>query len=260
MNAEQRQQAITDAVVRDGRVTVVNLAADHGVTVETIRRDLAALDRVGALRKVHGGAVAATRLALPETAVTEREHLAAPAKRAIAAAALSSLLDGGLLAAGATLILDAGTSVGALARILPEGLDLTVVTSSVLTAARLAGRRGLTVRVLGGEVRGITQAAVGPEALAALSRLRVDLAVLGTNGLSADHGLSTPDPDEAAVKTAMVRAARRVVVLADATKTGQEHLVSFADLSDVDLLVTDIPPTTALSTCLTGSGTEVLVA
>ncbi|MCL3789484.1 DeoR/GlpR family DNA-binding transcription regulator, partial [Actinomyces sp. 187325] len=247
MGAEQRHQAIIDAVARDGRVAVVDLAADHGVTVETIRRDLTALDRAGALRKVHGGAIAATSLTLPETAVAEREHHAAPAKQAIASAALTALLDRGLLPSDTTLILDAGTSVGALARILPEGLALTVITSSVLTAARLAGRDGLTVRVLGGQVRGITQAAVGPEALAALTPLRVDLAILGTNGLTAEHGLSTPDPDEAAVKTAMVRAARRVVVLADATKTGQEHLVSFADLSDVDLLVTDAPPATALT-------------
>ena len=83
---------------------------------------------------------------------------------------------------------------------------------------------------------------------------------MGTNGLSAEHGLSTPDPDEAAVKTAMVRAARRVVVLADATKIGQEHLVSFADLTNVDLLVTDAAPATALSHRLTDTGTEVLTA
>lgn len=260
MAAEQRHQAIIDAIARDGRVAVVDLAAHHGVTVETIRRDLAALDRAGALRKIHGGAVAATSLALPETAVSEREHLAAHAKQAIAAATLAALRDRGALSAGTTLILDAGTSVGAFARILPEDLDLTVITDSVLTAARLAGKAGVTVRVLGGEVRGITQAAVGPEALAALSSLRVDLAIMGTNGLTAEHGLSTPDPDEAAVKVAMVRAARRVVLLADATKTGQEHLVSFADLSDVDLLVTDAPPGTALSHRLADSGTEVLVA
>ena len=259
MNAEKRQQAIIDAVARQGRVSVVGLAADHGVTVETIRRDLAVLDRVGALRKVHGGAVAAT-LALPETAVAEREHLAAPAKQAIAARALAALLDSATLSRGSTLILDAGTSVGALARILPEDLGLTVLTSSVLTAARLAGRAGVTVRVLGGEVRGITQAAVGPEALAALAATRVDVAVIGTNGLTSEHGLSTPDPDEAAVKRAMIGAARRVVALADATKLGQEHLVSFADLTDVDLLVTDAVPATALSHRLTDSGTEVLTA
>ena len=159
---------------------------------------------------------------------------------------------------GATVLLDAGTTVGALARRLPGGLDLAVITDSVLTAALLAGRSDLTVRILGGQVRGITQAAVGPEALETLAATRVDVAVVGTNGLTAEHGLSTPDPDEAAVKRAMIRAAKHVVVLADATKIGQEHLVSFADLADIDLLVTDSPLPTAIATPLATLGTEVV--
>ena len=256
MNADQRQRGIVEAVAHAGRVTVTELAERYDVTVETIRRDLAALDRTGALRKVHGGAVPATVLARPESAVGERELHEAAAKRAIAATAVSALG----LRPGTALILDAGTTVGALARVLPEGLDLTVVTSSVLTAALLAGRTDLTVRVLGGHVRGITQAAVGPEALDTLRALRVDAAVMGTNGLTVEHGLSTPDPDEAAVKRAMVRAARCVVLLADSSKTGQEHLVSFADLADVDLLVTDAPPPEPLAAQLADSGTEVLIA
>lgn len=256
MNAEQRQQDIVDAVSREGRVAVTDLAARYGVTVETIRRDLTALDRTGAVRKVHGGAVPATVLALPETAVAERELLGATAKQAIAAAAIGALD----LRPGATILLDAGTTVGCFARLLPEGLGLTVVTDSVLTAALLAGRSDLTVRMLGGQVRGITQAAVGPEALEALATLRVSVAVMGTNGLTVEHGLSTPDPDEAAVKRAMVRAARRVVALADATKIGQEHLVSFADIDDVDLLVTDAALPAPLATQLANTGTEVLIA
>ena len=116
----------------------------------------------------------------------------------------------------------------------------------------------MSVRILGGQVRGITQAAVGPEALAALAVTRVDVAVMGTNGLTVEHGLSTPDPDEAAVKRAMIRAAKHVVVLADATKVGQEHLVSFADLADIDLLVTDSSPPTSIAAHLATLGTEVI--
>ena len=118
----------------------------------------------------------------------------------------------------------------------------------------------MSVRILGGQVRGITQAAVGPEALAALAVTRVDVAVMGTNGLTVEHGLSTPDPDEAAVKRAMIRAAKHVVVLADATKVGQEHLVSFADLADIDLLVTDSPPPTSIAAHLATLGTEVITS
>lgn len=254
MNVEQRQQSIVDAVARDGRVSVTELAARYDVTVETVRRDLTALDRLGALRKVHGGAVPATVLALPETGVAERELVGSTAKQAIAQAALPRLH----LRHDATVLLDAGTTVGALARRLPGGLDLTVITDSVLTAALLAGRDDMSVRILGGQVRGITQAAVGPEALAALAVTRVDVAVMGTNGLTVEHGLSTPDPDEAAVKRAMIRAAKQVIVLADATKVGQEHLVSFADLADIDLLVTDSSPPTSIAAHLATLGTEVI--
>lgn len=258
MNADQRHQEILDALIRDGRVTVTDLALRFEVTPETIRRDLTALDRAGALRKVHGGAVPAPSLAVPETAVDQRERQAAHAKEAIARAARDALG----LRPGSTVLLDAGTSVGALARHLPEGLDLTVVTSSVLTAAALAPRQDVSVRILGGQVRGLTQAAVGPEALAFLSRLHVDVAVMGTNGVS-PRGLSTPDPAEAAVKTAMVHAARRTVALADASKLGQEHLVAFAELDEVDLLVTDVPRSdlpVSIAAALTEADTEVVTA
>ena len=252
MRIEDRHRQIVEQVRGAGRVLVTELAEHFDVTPETIRRDLTALDRNGALRKVHGGAIPAP--ALPETGVAEREHVGSDAKQTIARAALPHLG----LRRGSTVLLDAGTTVGALARRLPGGLGLTVITDSVLTAALLAGRDDVTVRVLGGQVRGITQAAVGPEALAALAATRVDVAVIGTNGLTSEHGLSTPDPDEAAVKRAMIGAARRVVALADATKLGQEHLVSFADLADVDLLVTDSPPPASIAAHLATLGTEVI--
>lgn len=256
MHAEERQQAIIDAVARDGRVSVSDLAARFDVTVETVRRDLTALDRLGALRKVHGGAVPAPVAALPETGIAERELVGSAAKEAIALAALPRLG----LRCGSTLLLDAGTTVGALARHLPAGLDLVIVTDSIFTATLLAGRDDLAVRILGGRIRGLTQAAVGPEALDTLASVRVDVAVLGANGVSAEHGLSTPDPAEAAVKRAMIRAAKRVVALVDANKIGQEHFVSFADLDDVDILVTDSPLPAPLATLLPTIGTEVVTA
>lgn len=256
MNAEKRQAGIVAAVAREGRVHVTELATRYGVTVETIRRDLGALDRAGALRKVHGGAVPAPVSASPETGVAERELAAAPAKAAIAAAALEALEP----AEGMSILLDAGTTTAALARLLPAGLDLRVITDSLLIASLLAPRESISVRVLGGQVRGMTQAAVGPEALDALAHLRVDVTVLGANGISAEHGLSTPDPDEAAVKRAMARAGRRVLALADASKIGQEHLVSFADTADVDLLITNAPLPEPLASQLSTTGTEVRIA
>ena len=259
MRIEDRHRQIVEQVRGAGRVLVTELAEHYDVTPETIRRDLTALDRSGALRKVHGGAIPAP--ALPETGVTQREQVNPDAKQAIARAALARLAP----KPGTTLLIDAGTTTESLARLLPGDSDLTVITNSVLIAASLAAASlaaaGRTrVRVLGGQLRGLTQAAVGPEAVEALSTLRVDVAVLGANGLSAAHGLSTPDPDEATVKRAMVRSARQVVALVDSTKIGQEHLVSFASLDDIDLLVTDVELPPALIDQLTATETEVLVA
>lgn len=254
MKAQDRHSRILAALAREGRVSVTELARDHDVTVETIRRDLAVLDRAGALRKIHGGALPAPVLAAPETGVLQRERDHAEAKARIARAALAALD----LREGAALLIDSGTTTGAFARLLPEHLGLTVLTNSVLIAAALAARPGCRVHIIGGQVRGLTQAAVGPEALAQLASLRTDIAVMGSNGLTAQHGLSTPDPDEAAVKRAMIGAARCVVALADATKLGQEHLVSFADLADVDLLVTDSPPPASIAAHLATLGTEVI--
>ena len=254
MRIEDRHSRIVEQVRGAGRVLVTELAERFDVTPETIRRDLTALDRCGSLRKVHGGAIPAP--ALPETGVTQREQVNTSAKQAIARAALEWLGP----EPGTTLLVDAGTTTGAFARLLPTESNLTIITNSVLTAASLAAAGHSRVRILGGQLRGLTQAAVGPEAVETLSTLRVDVALLGANGVSAAHGLSTPDPDEATVKRAMVRSARQVVALVDSSKIGQEHLVSFASLDAIDLLVTDVELPPALTEQLATTETEVLVA
>ena len=97
----------------------------------------------------------------------------------------------------------------------------------------------IELRLLPGRVRETTLAAVGADTVAALDEIRADLAFLGTNGITAGHGLSTPDADEAAAKRAMVHAAGKVVVLADSSKVGIETTIRFATLAEVDVLITD---------------------
>jgi DeoR family fructose operon transcriptional repressor len=253
--AEERQQAIAGLVSERGRVAVTAVAEHFGVTTETVRRDLAVLERAGVLRRVHGGAVPAGALSLVETALAERHATRAEAKRKIAAAALD-LLPG----PGGSVLLDGGSTTAALAEVLPADRGLLVATNSVPIAARLAGSPGISLHVLGGRVRGITQSAVGESTLAALADLRADVVFLGTNGISAGHGFSTPDEAEAAVKQAMARAGQRVVVLGDSSKIGREHLVRFATVEDVDVLVTDDEADPAVVAELEFSGIEVLVA
>ena len=173
-------------------------------------------------------------LHLVEPGVGERETTRAEHKDAIAAAATEFFPLG-----GATVLLDAGTTTARIAAQLPTDRELVVVTNSVPIAARLAAMPSVSLQLLGGRVRGLTQAAVGEQTLRVLDTLRVDIAFIGTNAISVRHGLSTPDGDEAAVKRAMVKAANYVVVAADSSKIGREDFVSFAPISSVDTLITD---------------------
>jgi DeoR family transcriptional regulator, fructose operon transcriptional repressor len=255
MYAEERFEAIAGLVRQSGRISVSEVATTFGVTTETVRRDLAHLERAGLLRRVHGGAVATTALALAEVALDARDVAQATQKDRIAKAAVE-LVPG----SGGSVVLDAGTTTGRLAAMLPTDRDLLVITHAVPLAARLAGLPGIDLQLVGGTVRGSTQAAVGPDTVAALSDLRADVAFLGTNGLLAGHGLSTPNVEEAAVKRALVRAGRLVVVLADSTKIGREALVRFAALEDVDTLVTDDGISDAAVRAVQAAGVEVVVA
>lgn len=255
MYPEERQQAIAAQVLSRGRASVAELAQAYDVTTETVRRDLAVLDRAGVLRRVHGGAVPVRALHVVEPGVDEREITRADHKEAIARAATEFLP-----LPGATVLFDAGTTTAKVAALLPADRELVVVTNSVPIAARLAAMPSINLQLLGGRVRGLTQAAVGEPVLRSLDALRVDIAFIGTNGISVRHGLSTPDSDEAAVKRAMVRCANYVVVLADSSKIGREEFVSFAPIDSVDALVTDceISPTDRHE--LTERGVEVVLA
>jgi DeoR family fructose operon transcriptional repressor len=232
--AEERQQAMADLVAERGRVSVNALATEYDVTTETVRRDLSALERGGVVRRVHGGAVPAAALTALEAKVGDRDLAHADEKDRIARKAVELLP-----ASGGSVLFDAGTTTARLATLVPRGRELTVVTNAVPIAARLAGAAGVHLHLLPGRVRSTTHAAVGEDTVAALDRLRVDVAFVGTNGLSLGHGLSTPDHAEAAAKRAMVAGAHLVVALVDSSKIGREHTVRFAELADVDVVVTD---------------------
>lgn len=253
MYPEERQHAIAAKVIAQGRASVTELAQAYDVTTETVRRDLAVLDRAGVLRRVHGGAVPTRALHLVEPSVDEREATRARHKHAIAHAAVEYLPR-----SGATVLFDAGTTTSRLAALLPSDRDLLAVTNSIPIAARLAG--SVSLQMLGGRVRGLTQACVGEQAVSTLDSLRIDVAFLGANGISLRHGLSTPDPDEAAVKRAMVKCANFVVVLADSSKIGREEFVSFAPIESVDVLVTDSEISERDRAGLADEGLEVVVA
>lgn len=232
MYAEERQQEILRMARSQGRVDVTALAEELAVTAETIRRDLTTLERAGVLRRVHGGAIPVERIGF-EPALAARDAVLTNEKERIAKAALAEVPDEG------AIILDAGSTTARLAQALPTDRELTVVVNSPAIAVILGPRSNINVLMLGGRVRGKTLATVDDWALRPLADLYLDVAFIGTNGLSVERGLTTPDPAEAAVKRAMIAASRRTVVLADHTKIGNDYLSRFGSLSDVDLLITD---------------------
>jgi DeoR family transcriptional regulator, fructose operon transcriptional repressor len=255
MYAEERQQAIARLVTERGRMSVNQLAREYAVTTETVRRDLSTLERLGLVRRVHGGVVPPSSLSLIESGIRERDQVNIERKERIARAALALLP-----ASGGTVLLDAGSTTVRLATLLPTEHPLAVFTHAVPIAARLAGLRHIDLRLLPGRVRRTTQAAVGADTVATLSNLRVDVAFVGTNGITAEHGLTTPDADEAAVKRALVASGNRVVVLADSSKFGIETAIRFASPAEVDVLVTDDEVSSADRRALGRAGIEIVVA
>ncbi|OEU96499.1 DeoR/GlpR family DNA-binding transcription regulator [Streptomyces oceani] len=242
--AEQRRALILDEVRRRGGVRVNELTRTLMVSDMTVRRDLDALARQGALEKVHGGAVPLAEASTHEPGFEAKSSLELTAKEEIARAAAAMAVPGSAIA------LSGGTTTFALARHLVDVPELTVVTNSVRvadvfhSAQRSAGdaralRGAAATVVLTGGVRTPSDSLVGPVADAAIRSLHFDVLFIGVHGISVEAGLSTPNLAEAETNRHFVGAARRVVTVADHTKWGTVGLSSFASLDQVDTLVTD---------------------
>ena len=207
--ASARQATILSTLRGRGQVRAVKLAEELGVTHETIRKDLMTLEDLGLLRRVHGGAVPVETLSY-EPALGARTSMV-PEKQRIAVAATEFLPPSG------AILLDSGTTTEAFAAHLPAGSSLVAVTNALPVAMVLLAHPQLTVHLLGGRVRATTMGTVDSWALRNLQEVQADVAFVGANAFSVAHGLSTPDSAEAAVKAAMVHAARLTVLLADHT-------------------------------------------
>lgn len=253
MYQEERHAAILERARSEGRVDVADLAEQFDVTQETVRRDLTSLERHGLLRRVHGGAIPVERLGF-EPKLSDRDSAMAAEKARIARAALTEVPDEGVI------LLDAGTTTARLAELIPADRELTVVTNALPIAMALSARPHVTVLTVGGRVRGRTLAMVDQWALRVLGETLADVAFLGMNGVSVQRGLTTPDVGEAAVKRAMLQAARHVVVLADHTKVGNDTFARVGALDEVDVLISDDGLDPAVAIDLQAAGPRVVLA
>ena len=239
MLAKHRQSMILQDVRRAGSARVSDLTQRLGVSDMTVRRDLEVLARAGLIEKVHGGAVVPGVPSSHEPGFDAKSELERSEKEAIARAAAAQV------APGTAIALSAGTTTFELARHLRKIPRLTGVTNSVRAANLMEGARppgsGSTrfAVILTGGIRTPSDALVGPVADMVIRSLHFDLLFLGCHGIDPAAGLTTPNLAESETNRAFVRSARRVTVIADHTKWGVVGLSSFADLEDVDTLITD---------------------
>jgi len=235
--AETRRRAILEFLAAQGHVTVDALSKHFEVTGVTIRKDLTELEGQGLLQRTLGGA-AFSHSSRFDAPPLETLHLRGEQKRAIAQAAIKYIKDGDCI------LLDAGSTTLALAQLLASKplvskfRSLFIITTSVPAALELT-RGGHKILLAGGQVQNRSLALIGPTTVRVLADHHAERAFLGTSGVSLSHGYSALDPPDAAVKRAMVRAATKSYVLADATKFGHAGLARFARLKGIDLTITD---------------------
>lgn len=253
MLPSERRQALQRRLSARGEVGFAEMAEEFGVSEMTIRRDLETLEAEGLARRVRGGAISVISSSY-EPPLTVRATTAPDAKAAIGAAAA------GLVNDGDTVIVDVGTTTIELARALHGRRGLTVVTASLPIAAELGADPDIRVVVTGGQVRPGELSLTGGMAEDAFTTMNCDLAFIGIAGICVRPGLTEYNPDDARVKRAAIGAARRSIVVADASKLGRVAFSTVAPLSAIDVLVTEAPAGHPALGEIAAAGVEIVEA
>lgn len=247
----ERQEQIRNLLQIHGNLTVGELAQQFDVSEMTIRRDLKVLSALGLVQREHGRALSPSKMAEPR--FIKRLGEADAQKNAIGRLAAE------LIKERDSIILDAGTTTLAVASFIDK--PCVVITNSLLISAVLAENdEAITVLVTGGEVRGATQALVGPMARLAIADFNADKVFLAATGVSIDRGLSTDNMLESEVKQAMLANAKQVILVAHSGKFGQVYYHTFAQWDKVHTVITDSGLPEDSRRELENWGIEVLIA
>lgn len=232
MKPHERQPQIEAIIRREGEVSVEMLAARFDVSSETIRRDLGNLAYLGRVEKVHGGARRA-RL-IRESSHDTRKTTASDAKMAIGRRLAEAVQP------GETLFIDTGSTTFAAAETLAAIPGLTIITNSCRLAERIGrGSEDATIHLLGGRYGADNAQTIGIEVIDQLRGFRADRAILTVTAIDADLGATDASHDEAQIARAMIRNARAVTILADASKFGQHAAYEVCATENIDLIISD---------------------
>lgn len=229
----ERQKKIIEYIERNTSAQIHELSEAFRVSEATVRRDLDDLDRQGAIRRTHGGAMKLDRSTSYEHIYSEKITLMREEKRRIAARAA------GMVHAGDTVIIDSGTTTFFIAQALSALENLTVITNDLSIAYQIPLHPTSTMVVTGGMRRTGYQELVGTVTENFIRNTHVDISFVGVDGIDLTGGVSIANFQEVGAKQMMLKAAERSVIVADRTKFGRVALAWLCDLHDTDLLITD---------------------
>lgn len=244
-----RQQQMLEHISREGELKLAILKETYPVTEMTIRRDLEKLEETGEIKRTFGGAIYIGK----DIALQERAGILTEEKARIGRQAAS------LIRPGESVFIDGGTTTSQIAKFLPAGMKITVVTNAVNVLTELSGKQ-IPVLMTGGMLLEATNSLVGPIAAQSLAGMAFDRIFLGATGVNIEHGFSNSNIYEAEIKQIAIRQAAETNIVLDHTKFGAKVLVSFAPLAGVGRIVTDRLPDDDLHRACEEAGIQLEIA
>ncbi|MFE2053561.1 DeoR/GlpR family DNA-binding transcription regulator [Streptomyces sp. NPDC059459] len=251
MLAAERREHLLGLLARTGKIVAKDVAADLGISEDSVRRDLRDLAAEGLCQRVYGGALPASPAVVDYDA---RRAVAPDGKRKVAAVAAA------LVRPGSSLILDGGTTALAVARALPKELTCTVITHSPTIATALIDHPGAELFLLGGRVFKHSAVTCGAAAVEAAQNVSAELCLLGVTGVHPEAGLTTGDADEAAMKRALAARAADTYILASREKIGTASPYRVLPWEKITALITDADPRDPVVEQLGTLGVQLLAA
>lgn len=230
--AEERQDQIISLLNQSNKLLVSELCEYFKVSPATIRNDLRDLSAQGRLKRTHGGAIPINKAAF-EPSSADKDVIQLDKKKRIAALAAESVEEGD------TVAIDAGSTMLEFSKLLCEKKSLTIVTNDIRIASYLEANSTHTIIMLAGILRHGLQCVVGPLTVHTIRSLNVDKAFIATNAFHPDKGFTTPDINQAEVKKAFIHSSSESIVLCDSSKMNGICFMEFAQLHDIDRLITD---------------------
>ncbi|MER8267360.1 DeoR/GlpR family DNA-binding transcription regulator [Streptomyces griseus] len=251
MLAAERREHLLDLLGRTGKIVAKDVAAELGISEDSVRRDLRDLAAEGLCQRVYGGALPVSPAVVDYDA---RRAVAPDGKRKVAAVAAALVRPGG------SVILDGGTTALAVARALPKNLACTVITHSPTIATALIDHPRADLFLLGGRVFKHSAVTCGAAAVEAAQNISADLCLLGVTGVHPEAGLTTGDVEEAAMKRALSARAADTYVLASSEKIGTASSYRVLPWAKITGLISDTDPHAPVVERLRALGVDVLIA